>query len=291
MRAVGPDGEDYEWSRIYVNELRDGRLASVCQFDDDEEAAFAYADTLVAPVPSRLAVSNRASEVAHDIVQALRAHNINAAVGAYSDQLMYDDRRRLSGHPIEGRAGLRVATERILEQYSEFEARTLAVRGERLQLSWTRWSDDAGNETDYLHAFELGDDGRIVYAGRFDEDDFESAYRELDRRYYAGEGAAFTEAGAALTEFTAAINRGDFDKPWTSSLAPSCGSRIVPAQPSPIARPPNFAPAPRTYASWSPRCGSGLRPSAGCRPRGSSVATSASQSGATASGTHGRDFS
>ena len=27
--------------------------------------------------------------------------------------------------------------------------------------------------------------------GRFDEDDFEGAYRELERRYYAGEGAAF----------------------------------------------------------------------------------------------------
>ncbi len=27
--------------------------------------------------------------------------------------------------------------------------------------------------------------------GRFDEDDFDGAYRELDRRYYAGEGAAF----------------------------------------------------------------------------------------------------
>ena len=43
---------------------------------------------------------------------------------------------------------------------------------------------------------EVDDDGRIAYEGRFDEDDFEDAYRELDRRYYAGEGAAFAEAGA-----------------------------------------------------------------------------------------------
>ncbi len=41
---------------------------------------------------------------------------------------------------------------------------------------------------------ELGDDERIVYEVRFDEDDFEGAYRELERRYYAGEGAAFAEA-------------------------------------------------------------------------------------------------
>ena len=38
---------------------------------------------------------------------------------------------------------------------------------------------------------EIGDDGRLHYHGRFDEDDFEGAYRELERRYYAGEGAAF----------------------------------------------------------------------------------------------------
>ena len=57
----------------------------------------------------------------------------------------------------------------------------------------------------------LGDDGLIAYEGRFDEDDFEGAYRELERRYYAGEGAAFAEAGAVATELIIAMNRGDFD--------------------------------------------------------------------------------
>ncbi len=61
----------------------------------------------------------------------------------------------------------------------------------------------------YVH--EVGDDGRIVYEGRFDEDDFEGAYRELDRRYYAGEGAAFAEAGATATDWVIALNQRDFD--------------------------------------------------------------------------------
>ena len=39
---------------------------------------------------------------------------------------------------------------------------------------------------------EIGADGRIFYEGRFDEDDFEAAYRELENHYYAGEGAEFT---------------------------------------------------------------------------------------------------
>ncbi len=102
--------------------------------------------------------------------------------------------------PSAESAEFRAAFERILEQYNHFEWRILAVRGERLNLNWSRWSDDAGNETSHLHVFEIGDDGLQIYEGRFDEDDFEGAYRELERRYYAGEGAAFAEGGAAATE-------------------------------------------------------------------------------------------
>ena len=97
----------------------------------------------------------------------------------------------------------------------------MAVRGERLALAWSRWSDDAGNETTYLHVFEIGDDGRIAYEGRFDEDDFEGAYRELDRRYYAGEGAAFAEAGdACRPNCVIALNRGDLDRVFGEFAAP-----------------------------------------------------------------------
>ena len=85
------------------------------------------------------------------------------------------------------------------------------MRGERLHLGWGRWSNDAGFETAYLYVHEVGDDGRVVYEGRFDEDDFESAYRELDRRYYSGEGAAFAEAGATATDWVIGFNRSDFD--------------------------------------------------------------------------------
>ena len=62
--------------------------------------------------------------------------------------------------------------------------------------------------------------GGSIYDGRFDEDDFEGAYRELDRRYYAGEGAAFAEAGAAATEWIIALNRGDFDRLFGELTAP-----------------------------------------------------------------------
>lgn len=46
--ALGPEGEQYAWTRLLVIEVRDGRLASMCQFEiDDEEAAFAFCEERV----------------------------------------------------------------------------------------------------------------------------------------------------------------------------------------------------------------------------------------------------
>ena len=224
--AVGQDGERFEWTRLLATEVRDGRIASLCEFEiDDEEQAFAYAEERMRAASSRLAVTNRASELAHVGMTAMQARDIEAQISVYSDQFVYDDRRRLGGDPIQDRAELRAAVSASSSSTHVFEARTLAVRGERLHLAWSRWSDDAGNETVQLHVHELGDDERIAYEGRFDEDDFEGAYRELERRYYAGEGAAFAEAGATTTEWVIAMNRGDFDRAFGELSAPRFARR------------------------------------------------------------------
>ena len=195
--AVGLDGERYRWTHILVNEIRNGRIESACLFDvDDEEAAFAYAEERVQATTSRLLIRNRASECIDVGMRAIRARDADAVAALYADRFEYDDRRQLRGDPIDDHAAMRRAVGRIIQQYPHVEWRTLAVRGERLELHWSRWSDDAENEATYLHVCEIDDDGRISYDSRFEEDDFESAYRELDRRYYAGEGAAFAEAGA-----------------------------------------------------------------------------------------------
>ena len=79
--AVGRDGERYEWLRFHVGEVRDGRLASMCEFEiDDEEEAFAYAEERVRATTSRLAVTNRASETA-DVSWRL-CDDVDAAVAA-----------------------------------------------------------------------------------------------------------------------------------------------------------------------------------------------------------------
>ena len=120
-------------------------------------------------------------------------HDVDGTLNWFSDDFVYDDRRKLGGDPIVGREAMRAAIERIFKQYSHFDIRVLAVRGQRSHMLWTRWSDDDGNETTTFYVNETDDDGRLAYHGRFDEDDFEGAYREFERRYYAGEGAAFAE--------------------------------------------------------------------------------------------------
>ena len=139
-------------------------------------------------------------------------------IEVYAEQFMYDDRRRLSGDPIDDPVQLHKAAERILTQFTHFDVGTLAVRGERLALFGSHWSDESGNETSHFHVIEVDDHDRIAYEGRFSGDDFENAYLELERRYYAGEGAAYAEIGATLIAMITAANRGDLDVfgQWTA---------------------------------------------------------------------------
>ena len=182
--------------------------------------AFAFAEERIRATKSRLAVTNRSCELVLALNTAMQAHDIDDIMRCMSDHLVYDDRRRLTGDPISGGAEFRAAFARILEQYNHFEWRILAVRGDRLNLHWSRWSDASGNETSYLHVVEIGDDGLQIYEGRFDEDDFEGAYRELERRYLAGEGAEFAESVAASANWVIALIEGDFDRMLNQLSAP-----------------------------------------------------------------------
>ncbi|WP_319433046.1 AAA family ATPase [Mycobacterium sp. RTGN5] len=214
--AVGHGGENYAWSRLYATQVRDGQFTSLCEFDiDDEDAALAYAEELARKSTSRVAVANRASETAGILATAMQAGDVHTVVECYSDDYVRDDRRHYSGGPIQGKDALKVATERLLAQFNNFEARTLAVRGENLVLAWSQWADDAGNESAHLHVFDVDDKARIAVDVRFDEDDFDSAYSELERRYYAGEGAAAARSGLGTAEYVAAMNHGDFDTMFT----------------------------------------------------------------------------
>ncbi|GAY17506.1 AAA family ATPase [Mycobacterium sp. shizuoka-1] len=210
--AIGRNGARYAWSRLYVTRAQDGLFTALCEFDaDDEDAAFAYAEEIAQIGGSGLALTNRASVTAGRLAHAIQTADVATTLACYSDHFAREDRRHYSGDPIRGKEALRVATERLLEQFSTFEARVLAVRGQALVLVASRWRDDTGNESNHLHVFDVGDDGAITHDIRFDGDDFDSAYRELEQRFYAAEGSAAATSGGNNADYVAAMNRGDFD--------------------------------------------------------------------------------
>jgi ketosteroid isomerase-like protein len=160
---------------------------------------------------ARLAVSNRASEAAVDLVRVTQGGDLDALAKLYADEFVYDDRRRLSGDPIVGKAAVRAAFERLHAQFDRFTLHVLAVRGDNLHLSRTSWADGSGNQSTYLAVGMIDQQGRALYHAVFDEDDFDSAYRELESRYYDGEGIEFARSGLVNAEYVAAMNRDDFD--------------------------------------------------------------------------------
>ena len=145
----------------------------------------------------RLAPTNHAAEL---VLDTLRAEHV-----PYSDAFRYDDRRKIPGEPIIGAAQLTAAARRKLEQYPHVDPDVFAVRGERLALICMRWRDDAGNQTSSLDLWEINDADEVTDHVRFDEDDFHAAYIELEKRYYAGEGAEFAIIGLPMLEYVKAF--------------------------------------------------------------------------------------
>ncbi|MGV1005475.1 MAG: adenylate/guanylate cyclase domain-containing protein [Candidatus Nanopelagicales bacterium] len=212
IRGVGPDGETYEWPRIYVAEYRDGLAVSTREFEaDQEDAAFAYAETKAGGATGVLTLSNTAARTFETALAALRAGDSAAFAGCCAEDVVQDDRRRIGGVPIIGRTQMHAGVQIFLNQYSSFEIDVLAVRGDRLVLASSRWADEAGNRTEQLHLAEVDSDGRVIYDGRFDAGDFLTAYCELEHRHYAGEGAQFSVSGRAAASWIAAVNRADID--------------------------------------------------------------------------------
>ena len=290
--AVGRDGEDYAWTRLVVGELRNGQLASICVFDvDDEEAAFAYAEERVRASASRLALTNRARE--------LGVRPREGGPGQRRSTPCSAGIRTGSPTTIGGASAVtrslpapRCDSPRR-EYWSSTAASTFALSP--CGASGCIWAGAVGRMTPGSRrpiciVHEVGDDGRIVYEGRFDEDDFEGAYRELDRRYYAGEGAAFAEAGATATDWVIGFNRSELTGYSASSPLLKCVSRTDRAQSFRIVRRCSFAKVSKSSTRWSPRRGRGMRSCLGCRRPGSSCDSTGKRSGATANGTSGSRY-
>ncbi len=144
-----------------------------------------------------------------DVWNAMRAHDVDGAPDCCSDQLVYDDRRRVSGDPVAAERSCGRLIERLFAQYTQFEARTLAVRGENLHLRGARSYNDAGFETTCLScSVKSATTGGSSIEGRFDEDDFEERLSRTRKALLRRRGRGIRRSGCHGHQVDAGLEPG-----------------------------------------------------------------------------------
>jgi class 3 adenylate cyclase/tetratricopeptide (TPR) repeat protein len=188
------DGGAYEWGLHSISTVDTaGRIMAFELFaEDDWETALARLDDLgAASVDARHPrVENAATRASQRVIDLTAAGRFDEATALFRPEFERHDRRRtVAGPPITGAVGYMESFRAILEQFDAITIEPIAVRGERLHLSRTRFATESGFETVFWHIAELDADGLIRWIASHDEEDLAAAVDELDDRYLAGEGA------------------------------------------------------------------------------------------------------
>jgi hypothetical protein len=114
-------------------------------------------------------------------------------------------------------------TRQIGDRGTGVDAELMATRGERLALFQmvSHFSDEGvgPSELEALLLLEINEGDEIQSIVRFDSDDLDAAYDEIEARFLDAEGEAVR---AALHDFTTARDRGDWD-----ALAAACAPHVV----------------------------------------------------------------
>jgi len=243
------DGGPVEFEHLSLVEVdARGQYLSLVVFEADQtESAYAeldrrYSRGTVASTSDRFA--NAASRAVAEFERAWRERDWNGVLATFVPTHHMDDRRRLMRVAISGADFL--ANERMLfeEPASEWQGTLLATRGERLALLRTRFRTEVEGSgpmsVEMLDLVEVDSDGRRSALVVFDLDAVDAAYAELDRRYVAGEGAAWAElithqkalVHAAVSRDKTALERllpADFSA-WNRQRFGGTGERTTRAQ-------------------------------------------------------------
>ncbi|WP_445164442.1 BTAD domain-containing putative transcriptional regulator [Mycobacterium sp. Dal123C01] len=207
------EGFDAEWRIINVFTV-DGDLISRCEmFDEaDLDAALAKFDELDRPRPL---LENDATRALARIAATFNRRDIAGLLALTSVDGRIEDRRRglrvVHAGPTRLKA-LQVMFDTAPSSW-RMEHETIAIRGSRLTLSRERYRDidDANRPVaiELLRIMEIIGDGFMHDVVAFDPDDMDTAFKELNARYLAGEAAAHAHTWSIVTEAYDALNRGE----------------------------------------------------------------------------------
>ena len=170
-------------------------------------------------------VANAATPFRVRINAAWRARDWEGLAELLASDYRFSDRRRMVQVELD-REGWVEMTRRLGAMSSaRVETEELATRGNRLAL-WRVRIDVADEDVgpscvEHLNLHEVNATGdHLIGGARFDADDIDVAYAELDARYEAGEGAAHPAHTVIMRAFAAAVASRDWD-PVVALCAPT----------------------------------------------------------------------
>jgi len=201
--TVRASGGSYEQHFIWLGVFSPEGLISRIEIFEPERVTEALArfDELTA-APAEPWFANAATRSMLRMTEAWNARNWPAIEACYAPDARLVDRLS-AGMPELDRAGLLAFHRAMFEMESSVgSAEVLATRGERLALGRILLrvsSGDVGaSELESINVVELNERGQRVTMVRFDPDDLDAAYAELDRRYTERESSRFDGVWPAI---------------------------------------------------------------------------------------------
>ncbi len=182
----------------------DGLICRWEIFEAEQEAeALARYDALVAgsgeaaaPPPSEPPFANAATATVAPVIAAMIAHDWQRFAQLFAGDFRCSDRRRVVQLELDRDQYIAFTREVADGRTIRAESELLATRGDRLALTRPTYefsdADVGPSEIAFLILTEVDARGRIAAYVRWDIDDLDAAYAELDARFEAGEGAPHT---------------------------------------------------------------------------------------------------
>ncbi len=213
----------------------DGLFARMEHFDFERvDDAFARFDEIVgssedaaptaAPTAARFA--NAATRAWDRMVALWLARDWQPFAAVYAPEFRYVDRRRLLRLDLDRERFLEFTRSLGDMGSTRIEYTVLATRGDRLALMRHRLRAAGGevgpSEMELLNLIETNSHGDAVTMARWDLDENDAAYAELDARYDAGEATVHERASRWLRGFRRALAGRDWD-----ALVALCALDIV----------------------------------------------------------------
>ncbi|OBG99377.1 hypothetical protein A5698_10225 [Mycobacterium sp. E136] len=207
VTGTSREGFYAEWREIDLLTVK-GELLSRCEIFDEAalDVALAEFDGLNQSNPR---LENAASQAAERFRTFFVQRDWDALKVLLTDESLIEDRRQVVSSPLLRGRDDEIANLQAMADIgvTRVSSAVIAVRGQRLALSRTRFSGADDFHADVLDVVEIDNEGRLVGYVCLDPDDFDAAFEELEARYMAGETASHARTWSMVGGVFASLAR------------------------------------------------------------------------------------